>query len=324
MNIWGLFFLIPLLGFIYLFAIKSSCWTGKVASIKIVIGLLKRLLLILLHPYSLCFVSKGWLEDKTIYTYVVPGSSRIVLSVITVAAYDLARLKLTLDSFQGSCGKVEFIVVCPQEDIETISYLRSYVVQSDLQISVHHDEGIGVYNAMNQGVNFSTGDYLVFWNAGDTCNSTDTLSQFCSHLESTSPFWCITQAVFDWRGPQLLNAQNLKNFVCQLGGYISHQSVVVRKSEFMALRGFDTNFKVAADAKIISQLWRWFEVDFYELELVSVEFPNFSAKHNRLGRLENLKLCIFVLPWRFKLLSLGVALSRELQYAWNRTKKIIS
>lgn len=312
------------MGFIYLFATKSSHWTGEVTSIRIVIGWLKRLILVLLHPYSLCYVSKRWIEDKTLYTCAVRGSSRIVLSVITVAAYDLARLKLTLDSFQGSCGKVEFIVVCPQDDIETISYLRSYVVQSDLQISVHHDEGIGVYNAMNQGVNFSAGTYLVFWNAGDTCNSTDALTQFCSHLESTSPSWCITQALFDWRGPQMLNAQNLKNFVCQLGGYISHQSVVVRKCEFMTLGGFDTNFKVAADAKLITQLWRRFKVNFCDLKLVSVEFPNFSAQHNRLGRLENLKLCFFVLPWRFKLLSISVALSRELQYAWNHTKRIIS
>ena len=258
------------------------------------------------------------------YTYHVNGASRFVLSVITVAAYDIARLKVTLDSFNGACGNVEFIVVCPRDDTDTISFLDSFLVHSKLQVSVHHDEGVGVYEAMNHGAILSNGKYLIFWNAGDTCHNTIGLSQVITHLNSTSPAWGITQAVFDWRSPQILTSRNLKNFVLQLGGYISHQTVIVSKLEFIALGGFDSNFKVAADAKMITQLWKKFKVDFYDLETVKVEFPNFSAKHNRLGRLENLKLCVLDLPWKYKAMSLGVALYREFNYALVRTRKIFS
>ena len=252
------------------------------------------------------------------------GASGIVLSVITVAAYDLPRLKVTLDSFHGACSNVEFIVICPRDDVDTICFLDSFLVQSELQISLHHDEGVGVYQAMNHGVNSSAGKYLIFWNAGDTCHSTDGLSQLVAHLSTTSPVWGITQAVFDWRSPQILNSRNLKNFVLQLGGYISHQTVIVSKLEFVALGGFDSSFKVAADTKMITQFWKNFEVDFYNLELVNVEFPNFSAQHNKLGRLENLKICVLELPWKFKALSLSVAFYRELHYALNRTRKVLS
>lgn len=264
------------------------------------------------------------LEGKTLYNGSVTDNPRIVLSVITVAAYDLRRLKITLDSFQGSASEVEFVVVCPRQDTETIRFLNSFLSKTKLRLSVHHDDGIGVYEAMNQGAKFSTGEYLVFWNAGDTCNSSAGLSELCDNLRSSSWSWVITQAIFDWRGPQIMSEQNLKNFVIQFGGYISHQTVIMRKLEFMALGGFDADLKVAADTKLITQFWKKFDVNFYNLELVKVEFPKFSAEHNRLGRLENLKLCIFELPIRYKAISVGVALCREMRYAFYRAKKIVS
>ncbi len=248
----------------------------------------------------------------------------LVLSVITVAAYDIARLRITLDSFLGACSKVEFVVVCPREDKETISFLKFFTAQSQLQISVHHDDGVGVYEAMNRGSISSNGEYLIFWNAGDTCTSTDVLSQFIDDISITSPTWGIAQGMFEWREQQKLNTQNLKNFVLQLGGYISHQTVFVRKLEFMTFGGFDSSYKVAADTKMITQFWKKYDVNFYNLEVVKVEFPNFSAENNRVGRLENLKLCLLELPWKFKALSLSVALSRELHYAFTRIRNILS
>jgi len=253
----------------------------------------------------------------------VTSASGLVLSVITVAAYDLARLRATLDSFLGACNKVEFIIVCPQDDKDTIAFLKAFTVQSQLQISVHHDTGAGIYEAMNLGAASSSGEYLIFWNAGDTCTSTVVLSRLVDHLRFTSSKWGIVQGVFDWREPQKMSPRNLRNFVLQLGGYISHQTVYVRKLEFMSLGGFDSNFKVAADTKMITRFWKKYHASFFEQEVVSVEFPSFSAKHNRTGRLENLKLAVLEVPWKFKALSLSFALSRELHYAFIRIRNTL-
>jgi hypothetical protein len=250
------------------------------------------------------------------------GSKSIcILSVITVAAYDIDRLKVTLESFKGAPNGVEFIVVCPVKDFETIQFFKNFASKSRLNISLHHDQASGIYEAMNLGVRCSSGKFVTFWNAGDTCSSITNLSKLVNQLKTTSHNWVIVSAEFNWRESMLLDDNNLKRFVLQLGGYISHQSMVVKRLEFLILGGYDTKYRIAADTKLITLLWKKYKVLFFEQPLIRVEFPNFSGKYNRLGRLENIRICITVIPWRFKVLSLAYAISRELKYVKARLNK---
>ena len=250
--------------------------------------------------------------------------SKIVLSVITVAAYDLDRLKNTLNSYIGAPSTVEFILVYPVNDIQTETYLSKFMAENNLRMTIVQDEGIGGYAAMNLGSKMSLGTYLMFWNAGDSCLATEELINLTSYLETIKPIWGFTQARFTWRDPQELTLQNVKRFVLQRGGYLSHQTHFVRKSEFTYLGGFDENYKVAADYKLIVQLWQTSEVSFCNLVVVNVEFPNFSALNNRIGRLENLKILFQVLPTKFILISFYFILKREFSYALNRTLRLYS
>jgi hypothetical protein len=249
-------------------------------------------------------------------------NSKIILSVITVAAYDLDRLKNTLNSYVGAPSTVEFILVYPANDIKTETYLSNFISENNLRITIVHDEGIGVYAAMNLGSKKSLGTYLMFWNAGDSCLSTQGLINLTTYLDTIKPIWGFTQARFSWRDPQQLTLQNVKRFVLQRGGYLSHQTFFVRKSDFVYLELFDESYKVAADYKLIAQLWQVSELSLYNLAVVNVEFPNFSAQYNRVGRVENLKILFEVIPVKFVVHSFFFILFREFKYALNRILKI--
>jgi hypothetical protein len=248
--------------------------------------------------------------------------SQIILSVITVAAYDLDRLKTTLNSYIGAPSTVEFILVYPAKDIRTKTYISKFMLENNLQITIVHDLGLGVYAAMNLGSKASMGTYLMFWNAGDSCLLTADLINLTTYLETNKPIWGFTQARFSWRDPQNLTLQNVRNFVLQRGGYVSHQTHFVRKSDFIDLAGFDENYKVAADYKLITQLWKVSESSFCNLVVVNVEIPNFSARNNRVGRLENLKILFQVIPFKFVIRSLCFILFREFNYGLNRISKM--
>ena len=249
-------------------------------------------------------------------------NSNVILSVITVAAYDLDRLKNTLNSYIGAPITIEFILVYPANDIKTETYLNKFMSENNLRITIVRDQGIGVYAAMNLGSKVSIGTYLMFWNAGDYCLSTDELVNFTTYLETNKPIWGFTQARFSWRDPQQLTLQNVKNFALQRGGYVSHQTHFVRKSDFICLGGFDENYTVSADYKLIAQLWQVSESFFCNLVVVSVEFPNFSARNNRVARLENLKILLQIIPFRFVIPSLYFILLREFSYLLNRISKM--
>ncbi len=246
---------------------------------------------------------------------------KYTLSVVTVASHDIVRLKKTLDSFQGAPAWIEFVVICPSSDSDTISFVNSCIQSCDFSLVLYNDEGGGVYQAMNLGVECSSGEYVVFWNAGDLCVSIDSLCDLTLKLKKHSPSWAITKAVFDWRESQVLSEKNLKSFALQRGGYISHQTVIMSRYLFLKIGGFDVKYKVAADTKLITQFWRKFAVDFYEINTVKVEFPNFSGKHNKRGRIENLMICLLILPLRSKLLSFFFAVSREIEYAFVRATR---
>jgi hypothetical protein len=249
-------------------------------------------------------------------------NSNVILSVITVAAYDLDRLKNTLNSYIGAPITIEFILVYPANDIKTETYLNKFMSENNLRITIVRDKGIGVYAAMNLGSKVSIGTYLMFWNAGDCCISPEALVNFTTYLETSKPIWGFTQAKFSWRGPQELTLQNVKNFSLQRGGYVSHQTHFVRKSDFIYFEGFDENYKVAADYKLIAQLWQLSESSFCNLVVVNIEFPNFSARNNRVGRLENLKILFQVIPIKFVIHSLYFILLREFNYLLNRISRM--
>lgn len=247
---------------------------------------------------------------------------KVILSIITVAAYDLERLKTTLNSYIGAPSNVEFILVYPANDIKTETHLKKFMLENNLRITIVYDLGIGIYTAMNLGSRVSMGTYLMFLNAGDSCQSTEELLNFTTYLEAMEPIWGFTQAKFSWRDPQELTSQNVKNFVLQRGGYVSHQTNFVRKSDFIHLDGFDENYKVAADYKLIAQLWQLSESSFCNHVLVNVEIPNFSARNNRLGRLENLKILFEVIPFKFVASTLCFILLREFSYLLNRISRM--
>jgi hypothetical protein len=250
--------------------------------------------------------------------------SQIILSVITVAAYDLDRLKITLNSYIGAPNNVQFVLVYPIDDINTESYVRKFLMDNNLRISTVRDLGQGVYVAMNLGSNISLGSYLMFWNAGDSCFSAQNLFNLCRDLESLKPIWGFTQATFNWREPQDMTIKNVKNFALQRGGYVSHQTLVVHKSDFIYLGGFDESLKVAADYRLIAQLWQLDEVSFFNYEVVEVEFPNFSGQNNRVGRIENIQILFQVIPFKFILVSLFFILRRESNYALKRIWRLFS
>ncbi len=249
--------------------------------------------------------------------------SQVILSVITVAAYDLDRLKTTLNSYIGTASTVEFILVYPVNDIITEAYVSEFMSENNIRITSVHDLGVGIYAAMNLGSKVSIGTYLMFWNAGDSCLSTDELINFTTYLETTKPIWGFTQARFNWRDPQKLNSQNVKNFVLQRGGYVSHQTNFTRRSDFINLSGFDESLKVAADYKLIAQLWQLGKVSFYEYEVVEIEFPNFSAQNNRIGRIENVKILFQALPLKFVTVSILFILRRECSYLYRRIYRLL-
>jgi glycosyltransferase involved in cell wall biosynthesis len=161
-------------------------------------------------------------------------NGRITLSIIIVSAFDSIRLNQTLNSLPTIISGLEIVIVCPTNDVITRDLSVNFSAAATFPVRTVFDENRGIYPAMNLGIMDANGSYIMFWNSGDLCYSEENLAKFILFLRGTPSLWGVAQGEFSWRPSLELNLSNVKRFVFQKNGYISHQCVFAQKSTIVA------------------------------------------------------------------------------------------
>lgn len=211
----------------------------------------------------------------------------MLFSIVTVSAFDYVRLEKTFLSLLNLRVPIEYVVVVPRDDQESIKLFEVFKSQFSFPSKLLFDTGDGVYEAMNIGLTVASGKYVIFWNSGDVlidATEFENLQQEC--LESNSK-WIIFGATFDWMPTPPINQFTHLEFVKHASNaYLSHQQIAVEREYFLASGGFDSKYRVAADFKCI-EFFSHFEPDVHaSKKIIEVEFPSLSSKLNRIGRFE--------------------------------------
>ncbi len=170
------------------------------------------------------------------------------ISIITIVYNGASSIEKTVKSIASQTySNVEFIIVDGGSDDGTVDIIKRYVGSVTKWISEPDD---GIYDAMNKGINLSTGDYLWFINSGDEAYSPDTLERIFN--VSCSPFHDVyygNTVMIDSEGneigdrrltpPALLSWRDFRN-----GMLVSHQSIIVSKR---VAPMYDTRYRFSAD-----------------------------------------------------------------------------
>ncbi len=105
----------------------------------------------------------------------------IKFTIVTCTYNAEAVLQRTLDSVhkQTYCN-IEHLIIDGVSKDKTLAMVRAYQHKSQMgenahEVVVRSEPDRGLYDAMNKGIDYATGDYLVFLNAGDVFPSEDTL-----------------------------------------------------------------------------------------------------------------------------------------------------
>jgi len=174
------------------------------------------------------------------------------LSIITITYQAEQYLERTIQSVlaQGHRAEIEYLVIDGASKDGSISIIEAY--KSDIDYIVSEPDR-GIYDAMNKGLQRSTGDYVIFMNAGDTFADENTVAQIISSMTS-NPDVIVGDALFvDMTGnplglrsevtPHKIPAQlSWQSF--QYGMVICHQSFIVKRSIAPL---FDLRFRLSSD-----------------------------------------------------------------------------
>ena len=167
----------------------------------------------------------------------------MIISIVTVVLNDPAGLRFTAESIKKqSSSNFEWIIVDGASSDET---LKEIIEVSNVSPVVISEKDYGIYDAMNKGIAFANGDYLIFMNAGDSLANQFVIKMLEHNLEKESvdvllggTYQNVNECVF-YRPPK--NIRFIKK-----GLPAFHQSTVYRK-ELLDMRKFNLDYTLLAD-----------------------------------------------------------------------------
>lgn len=104
-----------------------------------------------------------------------------LITIITINYNNASGLKETIRSVVSQTyNEYEYIIIDGASTDESRDIIKEYQHSIDFWCS---EKDLGIYNAMNKGIQKSTGKYLLFLNSGDVLNDYAVLSDVCFFLK---------------------------------------------------------------------------------------------------------------------------------------------
>lgn len=171
------------------------------------------------------------------------------VTIITVCYNALEMLKKTMQSVDNqNYNNLEYIVIDGCSTDGTVDFLKNYKGKLSKYVS---EPDKGIYDAMNKGVSFATGNYVIFLNAGDLFAENDTLDKIFSskNYEADVIYGDVLKTGKD--GKLFLKPAEKSHNAHKM--YFCHQSCFT-KLECLQQFPFDTKYKMSADFNFFKML----------------------------------------------------------------------
>ena len=166
------------------------------------------------------------------------------LSIITVNLNNAAGLRKTIESvISQTFTDYEYLIIDGGSTDGSLDIIKEFADRMSYWVS--EPDG-GIYNAMNKGIAWATGDWIIFMNSGDVFRNIEVLENvFNRNIEAK------TQILYGNTLVKGLNklveppAKITKDFF--LTGTICHQSLFARRDLFDRIGNFNYTYKIISD-----------------------------------------------------------------------------
>ena len=182
-----------------------------------------------------------------------------LISVITINLNDALGLEHTLKSIEyQSYENIELIVVDGCSSDNSLDVMRNF--KSLISKSVIEKDK-GLYDAMNKGIAYASGDFVLFLNSGDAFSDRDSLEKLASKIDDKNKLYfgrsrnSYKNSIIYYLPGFKITAENYKSWLSQISP--NHQTILFPKS-FYKTHSYDLKYKITSDIdfklKAISQL----------------------------------------------------------------------
>jgi glycosyltransferase involved in cell wall biosynthesis len=173
------------------------------------------------------------------------------ISVVTVVYNGEAEIEQTvLSVLRQKYRNIEYVLIDGQSTDGTMMLLEKYRNQVSALIS---EKDKGIYDAMNKGVSYCSGDWIIFLNSGDRFLSDDALSFFDKPIDSRADILYGDALVQYHTFQKILPKEPIENI--WKGMPFCHQATFVRAA-LLRKRPFDLRYRLSSDFNFFYQEYK--------------------------------------------------------------------
>jgi glycosyltransferase involved in cell wall biosynthesis len=176
------------------------------------------------------------------------------VSVITVTYNAEKYLEQTIRSvIKQDYPNIEYIIIDGNSSDKTTDIIKDYEFYLSYWLS---EPDVGIYDAMNKGIDVATGEWINFMNAGDSFTTIDAISYLINNLEEDTDL--ITgdrYSVYEDSSKKILNKASGIKGIQQHGMPSGHQSMLI-KSLLMKEYKYSLNYKYASDHDLMLRFYK--------------------------------------------------------------------
>lgn len=201
-----------------------------------------------------------------------------LISIITVVYNSDSLIRKTIESVvcQSNYAQIEYIVIDGNSKDQTINIINEYSSFIDVLIS---ENDLGIYDAMNKGLKYVNGEWVLFLNAGDELVNSSVINNFSEVIKDNDEILygnIIVKNNFNSIkiSPSNLYCINFKMPFC-------HQAAFVRKPLLKNnLFAFELNYRVASDYNQFykfykeNKTFRYIDLDIAKYDLSGQTYKN--------------------------------------------------
>lgn len=173
-----------------------------------------------------------------------------MISIVTVvynAPFCLERTISSVLNQKVDKKFIEFVVIDGGSSHETIKVINNHCDSIDVLVS---EKDAGIYDAMNKGINLSTGNWIFFLNAGDTFEHDSVLLVLLEQIKNISGNVNMIFGSYKADGVEYKQVCSLFFLISHM---INHQSIIYHRSLFK--HSYDLRYRFCADYAHLLAIW---------------------------------------------------------------------
>lgn len=190
------------------------------------------------------------MNNNTAYPVTVNPNIEPLLSIVTVCYNSRKTITATIDSLLiQTYTNFEYIIIDGASTDGTIDLIRSYESafrEKSISFKWISEKDAGIYEAMNKGINQSTGKFVALLNSDDWYCS-DTLENIVKAYHANPDIGVIHGVVKFWKDNNCHTLYGASDLFMGKGIFPHHSTCFIKKSVYNSIGLYDTKYPVASD-----------------------------------------------------------------------------